>query len=229
MLHKAERRTTTTKVVKETEAEAVAFVVGKTVGLKAGTASAGLHPALPRQRFASGESLEVIQQTSAVILAALQPPTEEQAAMPDAELAKVRNEDHPSNPHNGRRWHHGLNLKDREPALYGVGDRVHRRVRPMRTPCYFCRSLRRTEWRPNARPGDVFRAWAWRRAHLNPFYWRNDYAGIEQWSRFIQDSQYAFHAELYKQHEQFAKQWDKNLREQGFMEAFERQKRNPRA
>jgi hypothetical protein len=40
MLHKAERRTTTTKVVKETEAEAVAFVVGKAVGLKLGTASA---------------------------------------------------------------------------------------------------------------------------------------------------------------------------------------------
>ena len=53
-------------------------------------------------------------------------------------------------------------------------------------------------------------------AHLNPFYWRNDYAGIEQWSRFIQDDHYAFHAELYKQHEQFAKQWDNNLRLQGF-------------
>jgi hypothetical protein len=35
------------------------------------------------------ESLEVIQQASAVILAALQPPTEEQAEMPDAELAQV--------------------------------------------------------------------------------------------------------------------------------------------
>ena len=40
MLHKAERRTTTTKVVRETEAEAIAFVVGKAVGLEAGTASA---------------------------------------------------------------------------------------------------------------------------------------------------------------------------------------------
>jgi hypothetical protein len=39
-LHKAERRTTTTKTVKETEAEAVAFVVGKAVGLKMGSASA---------------------------------------------------------------------------------------------------------------------------------------------------------------------------------------------
>jgi hypothetical protein len=33
MLHKAERRTATTKTVRETEAEAVAFVVGKAVGL----------------------------------------------------------------------------------------------------------------------------------------------------------------------------------------------------
>jgi IrrE N-terminal-like domain len=40
ILHKAERRTTTTKVVKETEAEAVAFVIGKAVGLQTGTASA---------------------------------------------------------------------------------------------------------------------------------------------------------------------------------------------
>jgi hypothetical protein len=35
------------------------------------------------------ESLEVVQQTAAVILAALHPPTAEQAAMPDAELAQV--------------------------------------------------------------------------------------------------------------------------------------------
>jgi hypothetical protein len=63
---------------------------------------------------------------------------------------------------------------------------------------------------------------------MGTFNWRNDYAGVEQWSRFIQDDHYAFHSELYKQHEQFAKQWDKNLREQGFIEAFERQQ-TPRA
>ena len=40
MLHKAERRTATTKTVRETEAEAIAFVVGKAVGLVTGTASA---------------------------------------------------------------------------------------------------------------------------------------------------------------------------------------------
>ncbi len=40
LLHKAERRTATTKTVRETEAEAVAFVVGKAVGLVTGSASA---------------------------------------------------------------------------------------------------------------------------------------------------------------------------------------------
>ena len=89
MLHKAERRTTTTKVVKETEAEAIAFVIGKAVGLEAGSASADYIHLYHGNASLLAESLEVIQQTSAVILAALQPPTEEQAAMPDAELAKV--------------------------------------------------------------------------------------------------------------------------------------------
>ena len=59
---------------------------------------------------------------------------------------------------------------------------------------------------------------------LNPYYWRNDYAGIEQCSRFITDDHYAYHRELHKQHEHFARLWDNNLRQQGFAEAFERQR-----
>jgi hypothetical protein len=89
MLHKSSRRTTTTKTVRETEAEAIAFVVGKAVGLEAGTASADYINLYHGNASLLAESLEVIQQASAVILAALQPPTEEQAVMPDAELAKV--------------------------------------------------------------------------------------------------------------------------------------------
>ena len=42
-------------------------------------------------------------------------------------------------------------------------------------------------------------------------------------SRFIRDDHYAYHTELHRQHEEFAKLWDKNLRLQGFAEAFERQ------
>jgi hypothetical protein len=40
MLHKAERRTATTKTVRETEADAIAFVVSQTIGLEADRASA---------------------------------------------------------------------------------------------------------------------------------------------------------------------------------------------
>ena len=57
-------------------------------------------------------------------------------------------------------------------------------------------------------------------AHLNPFYWRNDYVGIEQWSRFIEEGNYCYHRQLHEQHEAFAKTWDRNLRSQGFAEVF---------
>ena len=40
MLHRGDRRTLTTKQVRETEAEAVAFVVCQAIGLETGTASA---------------------------------------------------------------------------------------------------------------------------------------------------------------------------------------------
>jgi hypothetical protein len=40
MLHRAERRTLTTKTVRETEAESIAFIVGRAVGLNTGSASA---------------------------------------------------------------------------------------------------------------------------------------------------------------------------------------------
>jgi hypothetical protein len=87
MLHKAERRTATTKVVRETEAEAIAFVVGKAVGLKVGTASADYIHLYHGNASLLTESLEVIQQTSAVILAALQPSVKDGADL--ADLAEV--------------------------------------------------------------------------------------------------------------------------------------------
>src|ERR1700761_6254696 len=72
MLHKAERRTATTKTVRETEAEAVAFVVGKTIGLQTGRASADYIHLYHGNAALLTESLEVIQQPAAIILAALE-------------------------------------------------------------------------------------------------------------------------------------------------------------
>jgi len=87
MLHKAERRTATTKAVRETEAEAIAFIVGKAVGLETGTASADYIHLYHGNASLLAESLEVIQQTSAVILAALEPPIVEATAAESEALA----------------------------------------------------------------------------------------------------------------------------------------------
>ncbi|MDE1154396.1 MAG: ArdC family protein [Acidobacteriaceae bacterium] len=91
LLHKAERRTATTKTVRETEAEAVAFVVGKAVGLVTGSASADYIHLYHGNASLLAESLEVIQQTAAVILAALEPlaADEEHEPATEAELAEV--------------------------------------------------------------------------------------------------------------------------------------------
>jgi hypothetical protein len=83
--------TAITKTVRETEAEAVAFVVGKAVGLVTGSASADYIHRYHGNASLLAESLEVIQQTAAVILAALEPPVadEEDAPATEAELAEV--------------------------------------------------------------------------------------------------------------------------------------------
>jgi len=88
LLMHSTRRTTTTTTVRETEAEAIAFVVGKAVGLEAGTASADYIALYHGNASLLIESLEVIQQTSAVILAALESSLAAET-MPDAELARV--------------------------------------------------------------------------------------------------------------------------------------------
>jgi hypothetical protein len=77
LLHRSERRTATTKTVRETEAEAVAFVVGKAVGLVTGSASADYIQLYKGNASLLAESLEVVQQTAGVILAALEPPLAE--------------------------------------------------------------------------------------------------------------------------------------------------------
>jgi len=82
LLHKAERRTATTKTMRELEAEAVAFVVGKAVGLKNESASADYIHLYQGNASLLAESLEVIQQTANVILSALEPPVEAEDSEP---------------------------------------------------------------------------------------------------------------------------------------------------
>ena len=71
LLHKTERRTFTTATVRETEAEAVAFIVGQAIGLEMGNASSDYIQMYNGNATLLAESLEVIQRTSGVILAAI--------------------------------------------------------------------------------------------------------------------------------------------------------------
>ena len=73
LLHKSDRRTKTTATVRETEAEAIAFIVGQGIGLEMGYASSDYIQMYAGNAALLAESLEVIQRTSAVILDAIRP------------------------------------------------------------------------------------------------------------------------------------------------------------
>jgi hypothetical protein len=100
MLKHSERRTEITKTVRETEAEAIAFVVGKSIGLKTSTASADYISLYHGNAALLTESLELVQQTSAVILAAIQ--TAEVVSQEVPEAAEQKTEAQPE-PKRARR------------------------------------------------------------------------------------------------------------------------------
>jgi hypothetical protein len=90
MLHRSERRTLTTKQVRETEAEAVAFVICQSLGLETGSASADYIQLWNGDSKLLQESLEVVQRTAAVILGGIAPKPQEteQAQEPKAVTAE---------------------------------------------------------------------------------------------------------------------------------------------
>jgi antirestriction factor ArdC-like protein len=73
MLHRGNRRPLTTKQVRETEAEAVSFVVGKAIGLETGTACADYIQLWHGDANLLRESLDAVQQTAAIVLGAIVP------------------------------------------------------------------------------------------------------------------------------------------------------------
>jgi hypothetical protein len=71
LLHRDDRRTQTTRTVRETEAEAVAFVVCEAVGLDTNTASADYIRLYSGDKATLAESLHFIQSTAGAILTAI--------------------------------------------------------------------------------------------------------------------------------------------------------------
>jgi antirestriction protein ArdC len=73
LIHKGDRRKETTRTIRETEAEAVAFVVCHSIGLDTNTAASDYIALYQGDQNTLAESLEVIQKTSAEILRAIAP------------------------------------------------------------------------------------------------------------------------------------------------------------
>jgi len=71
LLHRGDRRLETTKQIRETEAEAVAFAVCESLGLKTGSASVDYIQLWHGDAQLLIASLDIVQRTSAVILGAL--------------------------------------------------------------------------------------------------------------------------------------------------------------
>ena len=71
MLHKDDRRNGTSKTIRETEAEAVAFVVCQAIGLDTNTAAADYIQLYAGDKATLAESLDHIQKTAAEIITAI--------------------------------------------------------------------------------------------------------------------------------------------------------------
>jgi hypothetical protein len=119
-------------------------------------------------------------------------------------------------------WHHGLSLRIDNPPYMPLCIEATDESGPCGLPGLSVAHYGEQNGDLMRAPEMMFELGLAEGAHLSPFYWRNDYVGVEQWSRFIRDDHYAFRTELHRQHEEFAKLWDANLRLQGFAEAFKR-------
>ncbi len=78
-LHRTDRRAETTKTIRETEAEAVSFVVCRAIGLDTNTAAADYIHLYRGDRTTLARSLQFIQSTAAEILSALEANTQHRA------------------------------------------------------------------------------------------------------------------------------------------------------
>jgi len=117
-------------------------------------------------------------------------------------------------------WHHGLYLKIENPPYMPLVIEAMDSSGPAGLPaisvCHF-----------GEQNGDFMRDPEMRfelgtagGLHLDPWYWRNDYVAVEQWSRNVIRGHYIHLIPLHERHQRFAQTWDNNLHLQGFLEAF---------
>ncbi|HEY1500922.1 MAG TPA: hypothetical protein VGF88_15195 [Acidobacteriaceae bacterium] len=114
-------------------------------------------------------------------------------------------------------WHHGLYLKIENPPHLALVIEATDESGPCGLPALSVAQYGDALCKPEM----CFELGLAGGAHLNPFYYRDDYIGVEQWSRNIVRDHYVHLIQLHEQHQRFAATWDNNLRLQGFAEAFD--------
>ena len=119
-------------------------------------------------------------------------------------------------------WHHGLYLRIENPPFMALVIEATDESGPCGLPALSVAHYGEQNGDLMRDPEMCFELGFAVGAHLTPFYFRNDYLGIEQFSRTIEGDNYVFDRDLYDQHEKFAGLWDKNLSRQGFIEALTR-------
>jgi hypothetical protein len=117
-------------------------------------------------------------------------------------------------------WHHGLYLRIENPPFMALVVETTDESGPCGLPVLSVAHYGEQNGDLMRDPEMCFEFGFAAGAHLTPFYFRNDYLGIEQFSRTIDGDNYVFDRYLYDHHEKFAALWDKNLSQQGFVEAF---------
>ena len=119
-------------------------------------------------------------------------------------------------------WHHGLYLKIENPPYLALVIEATDESGPCGLPAISVAYYAERNGDLMRRPEMVFELG---RANdsthfLDPFYWRNDFVGTDQHSRFIADGIYVVSAEAHQRHLRFAEEWDDVLRTQDLFNAF---------
>ncbi len=123
--------------------------------------------------------------------------------------------------HKAGGWHPGLYLNIKNPPYRELVIEAMDESGPLGLPAISVAHYSQCNGDPMRDPEMCLELGLAGKPHLDPFYWCNDFVGVEQCSRDIVDHHYVHLFELHQRQVSYAAMWDDDLRLQGFAEAFD--------
>ena len=118
-------------------------------------------------------------------------------------------------------WHHGLYLKIDNPPFMELVIEATDESGPCGLPVVSVAHYGQQNGDLMRDPEMCFELGLAGGAHLDPYYWRNDYVAVEQWSRNIVRDRYIVPCSRCMSSMSISpRTWDANLRAQGYLAAF---------